>query len=331
MSVKIIKSDEISNELIFDIINLIKKERKGINSIKRLHNFKYYRWKFKMNPCGAYVVVSYSNQDLMSFCSFTAKEKLINHSGLLYELGDIYVSSKVKGRGYLFRMLRKFHKEFPDVKVYGTPNDEALPSELKAGYKQINSNIKYRFMPIGLPIFHLLANKSPFAKLFYKIDDIIRIINNLFFVFINNIDCEIFSKITTIDAKFFSSDLFNKNNKYLLWRYVNSPEKYKYLVSKVSDDVLIYKYIIYKNIPFVFVVDHNINTSLRKAAMLKQLLKKEKIFGVFEMSGSKVSSFLNSLFVFKFKNIKFITYGNFIKEKQNFNNFRFLAGDTDNI
>ena len=65
--------------------------------------------------------------------------------------------------------------------------------------------------------------------------------------------------------------------------------------------------------------------------MLKQLLKEERVFGIFEMSASHESSFLPNLFSIKFKDIKFITYGDIIKQDFKINNFKFLAGDTDNI
>lgn len=331
LSIKIIKSDAVKDELIYDIVNLVKKEREAIHLSKRLHNFDYYKWKLKSNPLGAYVVVNYSNKILLSFCTFTAKAEAINSSGLLYELGDVYVSRQVRGRGYFFRMLRKFHKEFPNIKAYGTANEKALPSELKVGYKQHNLNVKYSFMPFGIPLFHFFGNTLFFFRYFYKIDFLTRVLNKIFYVFIKNIECRVLTKISSLDAKLFSSDLFVKNNKYLLWRYLRSPENYKYLVSTYCNSVVIYKNILYKNIPFIFIVDHNININLKKKEMLKQLLKKERVFGIFEMSSSQLSSLLPNFCSFKFRDIKFITYGNIFNKDCKPNNFRLLAGDTDNI
>ena len=330
-SIKIIKSDDINDELINDIVNLVKKERRVINSSKRLHNHDYYKWKLKNNPFGAYVVVNYSNEGLMSFCTFTAKAEAIKDSSLLYELGDVYVSSQVRGRGYFFRMLRKFHKELPNIKVYGTANDRALPSELKAGYKQLAVNIKYIFMPFGIPLFHFLSDKFFFAKYFYEIDFFTRKLNMILLLFFKNIKCKVLTRIKSINSKSFSSDLFDKSNRYLLWRYLNSPENYKYLTSISGNDIVIYKNVLYKNIPFIFIVDHNLETSSKKREMLKQLLKKEKVFGTFEISASNTSLFLPNFFSFKFKSIKFITYGDILKENCGLGDFKFLAGDTDNV
>ena len=65
--------------------------------------------------------------------------------------------------------------------------------------------------------------------------------------------------------------------------------------------------------------------------MLKQLVKKEKAFGAFEISSSNISSFLPNFFSFKFRNIKFITYGDILKKNIRLIDFKFLAGDTDNV
>jgi len=331
LSIKIIKSDDINDELINDIVNLVKKERGVINSGKRLHNLDYYKWKLKNNPFGAYVVVNYSNEGLMSFCTFTAKAEAIKDSNLLYELGDVYVNSQVRGRGYFFRMLRQFHKELPNIKVYGTANDRALPSELKAGYKELAVNIKYTFMPFGIPLFHFFSNNFFFAKYFYKIDFFTRMVNIIFFLFFKNIKCKVLTRIKSINSKSFSSDLFDKSNRYLLWRYLNSPENYKYLTSISGNDIVIYKNVLFKNIPFLFIVDHNLENSLKKIEMLKQLLKKEKVFGAFEISASNTSSFLPNFCSFKFKNIKLISYGDILKHNCRLFDFRFLGGDTDNV
>ena len=331
MSIKILQSNDIKKNILNDIVDLVNREREEAHPGKRLHNFDYYKWKLKNNPLGSYLVVNYSNETLMSFCTFTAKgNSLLDHS-LLYELGDVYVNNQVKGRGYFFRMLRKFHDEFPWVKVYGTPNSEALPSELKIGYKQLNINIKYRFMPFGLPLFHFFGNKIAFAKYFYKIDFLTRNFSKIFNILTKNIKCKILSRIKDLDSKLFSSDLFKKTNEYLLWRYLNSPENYKFLTIESGNDLVIYKHITFKNIPFIFIVDHNLGSSLKKKQMLKQLLKEERVFGIFEMSASHESSFLPNLFSIKFKDIKFITYGDIIKQDFKINNFKFLAGDTDNI
>ena len=331
MSIEIIQSNDIKQHILNDIVDLVDRQRKEANPGKRLHTFDYYKWKLKYNPLGSYLVVNYSNETLMSFCTFTAKGNSIFSHSLLYELGDVYVNNQVKGRGYFFRMLKKFHNEFPWIKVYGTPNSEALPSELKIGYKQFNINIKYRFMPLGLPLFHFFSNKISFAKYFYKMDFLTRNFSKFFVMFTKNIKCKILDKINDLDSNLFSSDLFKKNNEYLQWRYLNSPENYKFLKIESVDDLVIYKHFILKNIPFIFIVDHNIRSLLKKKQMLKQLLKEEKVFGVFEMSASQESSFLPNLFSIKFKDVKFITYGDIIKQDFKINNFKFLAGDTDNI
>ena len=331
MSIEIIRSSEISENILNDIVDLVNSERKGPYTGKRLHTFDYYKWKLKNNPLGSYLVVNYSNETLMSFCTFTAKSNSILDNSVLYELGDVYIHNQVKGRGYFFRMLRKFHNEFPWIKVYGTPNSEALPSELKIGYKKTNINIKYRFMPLGLPIFHFLSNSIPFLKYFYKIDFLTKIFSKFFFIFVKNIKCKKLYDIKNLDSKLFCSDLFIKTNKYLLWRYSNSPENYKFLAVEEDNDLVIYKNIIFKNIPFIFIADHNICSLVKKKELLKQLLKKERVFGFFEMSASYESSFLPNLFSIKFKDIKLITYGDIIKKDFKVNNFKFLAGDTDNI
>lgn len=331
MSIEIIQSNDIKQHILNDIVDLVNRERKGANPGKRLHTFDYYKWKLKDNPLGSYLVVNYSDETLMSFCTFTAKgSSTLDHS-LLYELGDVYVNNQVKGRGYFFRMLRKFHNEYPRIKVYGTPNSEALPSELKIGYKQININMKYRFMPLGLPLFHFIGKKISLVKYLYKIDFLTRNFSKFFVIFTKNIKCKILDRIEDLDSKLFSSDLFKKTNEYLIWRYLNSPENYKFLKIESDNDLVIYKLITFKNIPFIFIVDHNLGSILKKKQMLKQLLKEEKVFGIFEMSASYESSFLPDLFSVKLKDVKFITYGDIIKKNFKINNFKFLAGDSDNI
>lgn len=331
MTIKIIKSDNINDKLIYDIVKLVKIERKKTHFNKRLHNYEYYKWKLKDNPFGAYVAVYYSNEVLMGFCTFTAKSFSINNNNLLYELGDVYVSSQVRGRGYFFRMLREFHKKFPEIKVYGTPNDRALPSELKVGYKELNMNIKYSFMPIGIPLFHFLYNKIFFAKFLFQLDFLTRKIFLIFALFNKNYKCEVLTSIYNIDSKLFSSSLFKKNSKYLNWRYASSPENYKYLTTLSGKHLVIYKNVTYKKIPFIFIVDHNLDTSLEKKELLKQLVNKEKIFGIFEMTASDKNSFLPKSFSFKLKKIKFITYGQIIQKKSRLEDFSFCVGDTDNI
>jgi hypothetical protein len=329
--IKIIKSADIKSDLINDIVNLVRIERSKIYFNKRLHNSDYYTWKLKSNPFGAYIVVNYSNEALMSFCTFTAKGNAINDTCPLYELGDVYVSNQVQGRGFFYRMLRKFHKEFPNIKVYGTPNSAALPSELKAGYRQLDINIKYSFMPFGFPLFHFLKNNFFFAKYFYKIDFFTRRLNLIFYLFIKNINCKALSRISSINSKSFSSSLFAKSKKYLLWRYVNSPENYKYLISEDGNDIVIYKKIFFKNIPLAFIVDHNIHISLKKTEMLKQLLKQEVVFGIFEMTASYKNLFLPRVCSFKLKKINFIVFGDIFKKDCSFDDFNFLAGDSDSV
>jgi hypothetical protein len=329
MTISIIKSNDVKNDLLNDIVKLVDNE--GVYSDKRLHTFDYYSWKLKNNPCGAYVVVNYSGEDLMCLITFTAKGEAVNDSSILYELGDVYVSSKMRGGGCFFRMLRRFHQEFPEIKVYGTPNDLALPTELKVGYKQLDIGLKYSFMPFGIPLFHFLGNRVSFFKYLYKIDLFTRMLNRFIYLFVKDIECEVLVAINNIDLKLFSSSLFVKSERYLLWRYSKSPEPYKYIISMCGENIVIYKNILYKNIPFVIIVDHNLKSSLRKRQMLKQILIKERVFGVFEMTASSISSILSKFNTLTVKVVKFITYGDFFNKNQSMDDVRFLAGDTDNV
>jgi hypothetical protein len=323
VSIQIIKHNEIDDKLLNDIVELVGEE--GLDSNKRLHTFDYYNWKLKNNPYGSYVVVNYSDKKLMCFITFTAKGQGIHNSNLLFELGDVYVSSKVRGGGCFFRMLRRFHKEFPKVEVYGTPNNLALPTELKIGYKKLDIGIKYSFMPFGIPLFYFLSNNFTFVKYLYKIDLFTRKLNKIIYLFVKDIECKVLKKIDSIDSKSFYSDLFVKDEQYLLWRYLESPEPYRYLISVRNDNKIIYKKILYKNIPLVIIVDHNLESFSKKRQMLKQLLIQEEVFGVFEMATSNKSKVLPKFYSFTVKKIKFITYGGL------FNCVHFLAGDGDNV
>ena len=65
--------------------------------------------------------------------------------------------------------------------------------------------------------------------------------------------------------------------------------------------------------------------------MLKQLLKQEVVFGIFEMTASYKNLFLPRVCSFKLKKINFIVFGDIFKKDCSFDDFNFLAGDSDSV
>jgi hypothetical protein len=330
MSIDIIKSNKVNNELLSQVVDLINREKDP--SFKRLHTFEYYNWKLRKNPNTSYIVVNYSNNELTGVLTFTAKNINKHSSNMVYELGDVYVDDRLKGRGVFFRMLRKFHKNIPNIEIYGTPNDLALPSELKAGYIQRHYNICYRFMPTGIPLFYYLSNFIKFLDTLHVFDNITtKVFCFIRYFFTKRIDVVKGFEISKLDIKKFQSSLFVKTRSYLQWRYCDSPEPYKYLSSLSGEDVLVYKEIVYRNIPFIMIVDHNIDSRKLKSMFLKQLLKRTNAFGIFEMSSNNFSSIMNNYDSTCIKDIKFITYNFLPLGKYNQNLFDFITGDGDSV
>jgi len=333
MTIEIFKKEEITDQLIIDMTNLISDEIGNDEDGRRLHNFDYYNWKLRLNPYGSYIVANYYEGQMMGVLSFTAKGNGSHNTGeLLYELGDVYVSSKKKGLGYFFRMLRKFHKEFKGILVYGTPNDLALPSELKVGYRQYNLGIKYRFLPLGCPLFHYLYNSLEFAKYFFWIDFIIKyFFQKLNYIFVKSIESEQKIYIDELDFESFNHSLFYKSKEYVDWRYIRTPEAYKYMSANSGKNVLIYKIFSLKGIPFIMVVDHNLGSNNKlKRQLLKKILKNEHVFGFFEMSNNADCTTMPKYFSISVKTIKFITYGLNIDQDTLSSQISFVAGDGDN-
>jgi hypothetical protein len=329
MAIIIFKHTDITDLLIEDIVNLVGEGETSTN--KRRRDFDYFDWKLNNNPFGSFVVTNYIDNVLMSVLTFTCKGVSVFTGNNIYELGDVYVSSKIRGGGVFFRMLRRFHEEFPSVESYGTPNKLALPTELKVGYEQTDIGIRYNLMPLGIPIFTFLGSKITFFRPLHKIDGLVcKAITSLCF-FIRDVVFEKEKKEISIDADGFESGLFYKNDQYLSWRYTRSPEPYKFLVSPDTGRMVIYKKILVKNIDFIMIVDHNVKNLTDKNRLLKKLIMIEYCFGIFEMSSKTSSRFLPWFLSLSVKKIDFITYGFDFSEKASNNSVLFNAGDGDNF
>ena len=91
------------------------------NISKKPINEVYFVGKLKENPFGSYTVLAISGK-VAGFLTFTGKK----YNGYtIYELGDVLVEPWARGQALFYKMLNNFHRNFPQLVCYGTPNAAA--------------------------------------------------------------------------------------------------------------------------------------------------------------------------------------------------------------
>ena len=309
MNIVIKNSDELTDFEVDEIEQLLKID--SSDTSKKNIDKQYIRWKLIDNPYGSYSVLAFSDKDLLGFLSFTGK---FLKGTVVYELGDVIVKPEGRGKGVFFRMLRKFHKEFPLLSCYGTPNEAALPIELKVGYVMSTEHIDYRISPCRLPIKHFFS-KVGLGRLGSLIESII---NSPLYFFgqLNEKNIESFQAASNPNC------MLESDETQLNWRIKEYGGSYRFFCS--DNAYFILKIFVKSGYCFGFVVLSSSHTRFDYMQLLSSLNGIGVNFMV-ELSGNK--SRLKSIFSYCYRRVPFIHIG----PDMDYGVENFTALDGDNV
>lgn len=218
------------------------KIRQTLNFLKNLFkdiNLTKWEWEYKFSP----------NESHTSICEI--ENKIIGHSaliGLNFIIdGEIIKSSKFEGSLVDIKQIMKLknkndRKVFQNIIkhmlqisnkkktkfIFGFPSNQAIPSQVKAGFKVINTKINNY---TNIYNFYSLSKSNKFIKYFFSL---ISLIMSFYLKLISKNYSEIieYSGGYENELKNFSYNLskINRNvlltfidEKYLTWKYIKNP------------------------------------------------------------------------------------------------------------
>tara|TARA_Y100000996_G_scaffold148886_1_gene114659 strand:+ start:2026 stop:3114 length:1089 start_codon:yes stop_codon:yes gene_type:complete len=356
-TIKLYKSSEYEGYLPIENLRKHFVSKKNIER-KRSISADYYKWKFDENHVkkGILLVSSYK-EEIIGMISVTYREILFNGDKLIAgELGDGFIRTEYNRKG-MFRSLLKESKNIALKDncnfIYGTPNQLALPGELKAGYRIVpDLEIKNLVLPLNIDSILRKRFNLPFIGHIIKFFFIFfNFLKSFFYkdmhsseIHIKNIS-EFPDEIETLFDRCRSDyDWIVKRDKsYLDWRFLKNPDHYSnYLIfeNKRVVGYFVMKICNQRGLKIGYIADYLIE----KRCIKYEVELKSNFIKLFkDQEVELVSIWINKKnFLYKtFKKIGFIYYKNipvivYKNQLKNINKKRdfiwhFTLADSDNI
>lgn len=309
MKIVIKFGDKLTFDDITQIVEIL--EIDSSDRSKKTVDFEYISNKLANNPNGAYSVFAYGDIGLIGFMSYTGK---LLDGAIVFELGDVIVRSEGRGKAVFFRMLRRFHKDYPNLSCYGTPNEAALPHEIKAGYTVATDYIDYRIGMCRWPLQAVLSKVS-LGDLGGGLEKVL------------GFPLSIVKPMEEKNISYFASTqgascMLDVPATQLLWRLSLQKEGYRYFCN--ADVFFIVRIFVSRGYCLGFVVLSSKHSHL-DYYRLKSALKRVGVNFIVELSGER--SRLKSLVSFRLRRVPFIYIGPY----QNYEVVKFSALDGDNV
>lgn len=223
---------------------------------RRSYEPDYYRWKIESNPVQRGILhVADDAGRVVGMVSITPKPLYIN--GELTdgaELGDGFISPEYQRQGMFSVLLNETREEAIEKAldfIYGTPNEQALPGERKAGYEVIPGTQLYNLVrPLNMgAVLRAKINSSMLAKIlgpwlhlgfkmFYRVKSPQLEKQGVKFSLVSSFPEDINALWEKVVGNY--DWIVERSKKYLDWRFVQNPDTYSIMLARNSRNTIGY-------------------------------------------------------------------------------------------
>ena len=217
---------------------------------------EYYRWKIETNPVERGILhVADDAGNIVGMVSITPKPLYIN--GKLIdgaELGDGFISPVYQRQGMFYVLLNETRKEAIEkglAFIYGTPNEQALPGERKAGYKVIPGTQLYNLVrPLNMrAVLMAKITSAMLAKILgpwlhlgftmlYRVKSPQLEKQGVSFSFVSEFPEDVHSLWIRVAKRY--DWIVERSKKYLDWRFIQNPDTYSIMLARNSRETIGY-------------------------------------------------------------------------------------------
>ena len=234
-----------------------KKYLDGIASLRdyyrkdaRVKGVQIYSWKFQANPIGEpEIFIARDGSQIVAMAAATPKKLKIKNGVLtVYELSDGYTHPEYLGMGLYCRLVSLLKERLGEKGIdftYGVSNDIVYPILKKLGCFEILQLVNF-YRPIRTDkLVESMFNSKLLGSICCNIyDPLLRLFDSKILKFYSrNICVERVDRFSpainqfTQEANNQFDVLLERNQDYLNWRYVNTPQQYKLYLVKYNDKI----------------------------------------------------------------------------------------------
>jgi len=326
-------------------------------SVRRSKDLNYFLWKILDNPFGeGEMWIVKDKYQVIGTVSLTPKHLYIN--GMLKngaELGDGFTHPDYQKKGIFSSLLNiiNYGSRVDGIEfIYGTPNEQALPVEIKVGYRVIPSAHIYNLVrPINIE--SVIKSRFPFLpRIFIPLLSMI-----LRFMIILHSPKSLSEKVDIFLVSEFPKDIetlsqrasikynwiLERSKQYLDWRYIENPDSYEIFVAKVDNKTLGYvvtKPGLWRELKVLYIADYLMLPGRESAfdEVLSSIIKRARIqemdmISCWSVETSEYTQLLKNRGFLRFRDVPVICYANELGKQVLHTDYKwhFTMADSDNI